>query len=128
MDPKEIRRIRLQKCIDEKFDGRQVNFIDHTSENQGEISAMLSGKKSFGEKKARSLEKKLGLDAGWLDQEQHAQATSGTSKGVIDTQMMLEMMRLFCLADDDGRKNMLMFARVNVAADVSISGAANDHL
>ena len=61
------RRLRLAQLIDERFGGSQAAFVDHTNENQGEVSALLKNK-SFGEKKARSLEQKCGLPSGWLDE------------------------------------------------------------
>ena len=56
MDMSEIRRIRLAKLIEEQFDNKQAEFIKKTGINQGELSAILRGKKSFGEKKARKRE------------------------------------------------------------------------
>jgi hypothetical protein len=66
MEIQEIRRARLRQLIDERYEGSQSLFIDRTGENQGEISALLRSK-SFGEKKARKLEIKCELPAGWLD-------------------------------------------------------------
>lgn len=67
MDISEIRRNRLSKLIEEKFANRQAEFIKKTNINQGELSAILRGKKSFGEKKARKLEEAAGLPNGWFD-------------------------------------------------------------
>jgi|GEM_PF-5418463 len=76
ISPKETaehRRKRLRMWIDENFDRSQSAFIDDASKrskkpmNQGELSAILSGKKSFGEKKARSLETQGGMPFMWLD-------------------------------------------------------------
>lgn len=66
MQIQDIRRQRLRQLIRERYDDSQARFIDETGENQGEISGLLRTK-SFGEKKARNLEKKAGLPAGWLD-------------------------------------------------------------
>jgi len=54
------RRAKLRLWIDNYFDGSQSQFIADCAEhghdiNQGELSGLLK-KKSFGEKKARSLE------------------------------------------------------------------------
>ncbi|WP_136419953.1 hypothetical protein [Herbaspirillum sp. ST 5-3] len=65
MDIQDIRRARLAQLIQERY-GSQAQFIEQTNENQGEVSALLRDK-SFGEKKARKLEKKCGLPAYWLD-------------------------------------------------------------
>ncbi len=59
------RRARLAQLIEQY--GSQAEFVRQTGENQGEISALLKNK-SFGEKKARKLEEKLKLPAGWLDE------------------------------------------------------------
>lgn len=65
MEIQDIRRRRLAKLIEETY-GSQAAFIEATNENQGEVSALLRDK-SFGEKKARKIEKKCGLPAYWLD-------------------------------------------------------------
>jgi hypothetical protein len=66
MQTQDIRRQRLRQLIKDRYGDSQARFIDETGENQGEISGLLRTK-SFGEKKARNLEKKVGLPAGWLD-------------------------------------------------------------
>jgi hypothetical protein len=66
MEIQDIRRARLAQLIREKYDGSQAKFVEETGEAQSEISGLLN-KKSFGEKKARKLEVKCDLPAGWLD-------------------------------------------------------------
>lgn len=66
MEIQEIRRARLAKLIKEQFDGSQAKFVEHTGENQGEVSGLLRSK-SFGERKARKIEAKCDLPVGWLD-------------------------------------------------------------
>lgn len=66
MSTADIRRANLKKWIDEKHEGKQASFIALTGINQGELSGLLN-KKSFGEKKARSLEKQAGMPELWLD-------------------------------------------------------------
>lgn len=70
------RRRQLQRWIDELFDGNQSAFGASTADgqrqiNQGELSALLNTKaeklKSFGEKRARSLELQAHMPAGYLD-------------------------------------------------------------
>ena len=56
----ENRRSRLAELIRNNYDN-QAQFIRKTGINQGELSAILSGKKTFGEKKARGLEEAAGL-------------------------------------------------------------------
>lgn len=72
-DIAEHRRERLQGWIDAHFAGRQSHFLEaiavRTGEiaNQGELSGLLSGKKSFGEKKARKLEVQAAMPNLYLD-------------------------------------------------------------
>jgi phage repressor protein C with HTH and peptisase S24 domain len=77
MDIQSIRRLRLAQLISENY-GSQAKFIDSTGENQGEVSALLKSK-SFGEKKARKIEMKAGLPAGWLDTLDSESATTKPS-------------------------------------------------
>lgn len=72
-DIAEHRRERLQRWIDSHFAGKQSHFLEgiaaRTGEiaNQGELSGLLSGKKSFGEKKARKLEMQAAMPNLYLD-------------------------------------------------------------
>lgn len=67
MDVKERRRQNLATLIDERSRGRQAEFANEYDINQGELSYLLLGKRPFGERKARTLERKLKLPEGWLD-------------------------------------------------------------
>lgn len=69
MDREEHRRQRLKSLIDSKYSGIQRNLINQFGLNSGEMSRILSGKKAFGERKARNLERIIGLQSGWLDHE-----------------------------------------------------------
>jgi len=65
------RRSRLKLWIDTRCAGSQKQFIASTNDgekqiNQGELSGLLRSK-SFGEKRARSLEKQAHMPAGFLD-------------------------------------------------------------
>lgn len=60
------RRARLKAWIDEHFQGRQVDFVTQTGINQGELSALIGGSKSFGEKKAEALEALAKMPRGYL--------------------------------------------------------------
>lgn len=67
----ENRRKQLRRWIDEHFEGSQMAFIASTNDgekqvNQGELSALLK-KKSFGEKRARSLERQAHMPPRYLD-------------------------------------------------------------
>lgn len=66
------RRLQLRRWIEVNFGGSQSAFIASTNDgekqiNQGELSGLL-GTKSFGEKRARNLEKQAGMPAHYLDQ------------------------------------------------------------
>jgi phage repressor protein C with HTH and peptisase S24 domain len=71
----EHRRVRLKLWIDTHFSGSQASFIDDASKrteepiNQGELSSLIGGNKSFGEKKARKLETQGGMPFMWLDED-----------------------------------------------------------
>lgn len=60
-----LRRERLRWWIDNRCDGSQANFIALTRINQGELSGLLRSK-SFGEKRAASLEVAAGMPSGFL--------------------------------------------------------------
>lgn len=67
----ENRRAQLQRWIDKHFQGRMVDFIASTNDgerqmNQGELSALLRNK-TFGERRARSLEQLANMPRGYLD-------------------------------------------------------------
>ena len=68
----ENRRAQLRKWIDKNFGGSQALFIAATNNgdkqiNQGELSGLLRDK-SFGEKRARSLELQAGMPTGYLEE------------------------------------------------------------
>lgn len=67
MEIKEIRRRNLETLVEERSKGRKVDFANEYDINQGELSYLLLGKRPFGERKARNLEKKLKLPIGWFD-------------------------------------------------------------
>lgn len=67
MDIVQNRRERLRAWIEERCAGSQAHFVTITGINQGELSGLLRAK-SFGEKKARSLELAAGMPRGWLDE------------------------------------------------------------
>jgi len=59
------RRQRLQQWIDDRFNGKQADFVRATGINQGELSGLLK-EKSFGEKRATSIEQAAAMPAGYL--------------------------------------------------------------
>lgn len=71
------RRTQLRRWIRDRFDDKQAAFVDATGINQGELSGLLS-KKSFGEKRARSLEAVAGMPDKYLEQRSGTLNTDGT--------------------------------------------------
>lgn len=68
---KETTRIRaenLKSWIDEYFGGKQAAFIEKTGMNQGELSALINGRRVFGERKARSIEELAHMPNMYLEQ------------------------------------------------------------
>lgn len=65
----DIRRERLRKFIDEHCSGNAAECARRADKSESQINDMLAGRKSFGEKVARSMEEKLGLPEHWLDGE-----------------------------------------------------------
>lgn len=71
MDIVSLRRINLRAAIDAaiasgKF-SNDADFANHYDINPSQISQMVKGHGSFGEKAARNLEKKIGWEPGVLD-------------------------------------------------------------
>lgn len=62
----ETRRARLRRVIEERYKGVQANMVRDTGINAGELSGLMKTR-FFGEKKARTLEKQLGLPDMWFD-------------------------------------------------------------
>lgn len=76
------RRRQLRRWIDEHFDGSQTAFVASTADgekqiNQGELSGLLK-EKSFGEKRARSLEAQAGMPPGYLDSSDSSEGNAPT--------------------------------------------------
>lgn len=59
------RRQRLREWIDTRYDGTDAKFIADTKINQGELSGLLRSK-SFGEKRAATLEAQAKMPPGYL--------------------------------------------------------------
>lgn len=60
------RRARLAELIATRYKS-QAEFVALSGQSQSEVSGMVNGTKSFGEKKARKIESQCGLPSGWLD-------------------------------------------------------------
>jgi hypothetical protein len=71
---KDVRIARLQAVLLASYNGNKSAMAAKATESRGQLrnpsffSELLGGKKSFGEKLARSLEKELKLEVGSLDQ------------------------------------------------------------
>ncbi|WP_416190730.1 bifunctional 3,4-dihydroxy-2-butanone-4-phosphate synthase/GTP cyclohydrolase II [Neisseria sp. CCUG12390] len=62
----ELRRHNLRQWINRQYGGQQARLVAATGINQGELSALLKNK-SFGEKKARKIERDAAMPEMWLD-------------------------------------------------------------
>lgn len=74
------RRIQLKAWIDKHFGGKQSDFIKAIRGNQGEISALLRGARTFGERKARSIEDVAGMPQRYLEQRDHHSENSASTQ------------------------------------------------
>lgn len=57
-----LRKRRLQRLIDSSYDGNQKKLASATGLSEGRITQLLSQNESFGERAARNLATKLGLE------------------------------------------------------------------
>lgn len=60
------RRAQLKRWIKDHYHTKQADFVEATGINQGELSGLLKAK-SFGEKRARSLERLAGMPEKYLE-------------------------------------------------------------
>lgn len=72
------RRRRLREWIEERHAGSQAAFAAATSINQGELSLLLKDK-SFGEKRAATIEAAAGMPAGYLSGEGRAEVVAASA-------------------------------------------------
>ena len=72
------RRRRLREWIEERHAGSQAAFAAATSINQGELSLLLKDK-SFGEKRAATIEAAAGMPAGYLSGEGRAEIVAASA-------------------------------------------------
>jgi len=85
----DLRRQNLKKWIDEKYKGVQANFVNAIDINQGELSALLKNK-SFGEKKARKIEKIAGMPEMWLDTPHSSLVNQNDSEAIQNNVIQLD--------------------------------------
>ncbi len=71
MDIHDIRRLRLKQLISERFGGSAAKFSLEAEVSSSYLSRIFTSnpahRRNVGEKLARNLERKLGLEDGWLD-------------------------------------------------------------
>ena len=65
----EIRRRQLQRLVQQRFHGVQAAFATEIQRQADIVSGLLRGKRNLGETLARTIEAKVHLPAGWLDQD-----------------------------------------------------------
>lgn len=85
---KEATRIRaenLKAWIDKYYGGKQAAFIEKTAMNQGELSALINGRRVFGERKARSIEELADMPNMYLEQTEESELIeiSADMKGMV---------------------------------------------
>lgn len=67
MDIRIIRRNRLRKYIDDNFNGVIERFAKHVQREPPYLHKLFSGGVNLGERLAREIERRCGLQKGWLD-------------------------------------------------------------
>lgn len=71
MDVKEIRRHRLRKLVDDRFEGKQGRLADDCGIKRPQLSRWLTNneasRQGIAEESARAIEIRLKLTPGWLD-------------------------------------------------------------
>lgn len=82
-DISKTRAENLKKWINTKHGGIQSSFIDLTDANQGEISSLLNGKRPFGERKARALEKAANMPSFYLDSDSGIEVAEIDIRGMV---------------------------------------------
>lgn len=117
MELKDIRRAALKSYIERQFDDVARQFALAVEKPESQINDMLAGRKSFGEKVARDMARKLGLPPDYFDHIRNITPT-GTEMGAaspgnygysLDPVAVVEsIMRDI---DDDGRDEILGHAR-----------------
>ena len=96
------RRTKLRTFLDSRLGGVEAELARRIKRSPSQTSDMLAGRKSFGEKVARDIERLLELEPGWLDgEDRHA----GDDPGIA------EILRLFSLMGDPQREAWLAFGR-----------------
>ena len=61
------RQQKLKQLIDDQFEGSQADFCRKAELQPAQVSQWLTGYRNLGEKAARKIELKIGLQPLWLD-------------------------------------------------------------
>ena len=123
------RRARLQEWIDLHYKGSKASFIAATGVNQGELSGLLK-RKSFGEKRAATLEALAGMPSGYLVNplpESRKPAPAGTAwvayqcasartRAAVDLLLLPEAERAAAIAGDSSLVAGVALIEENAAA------------
>lgn len=81
MDMPKLRRTKLKQWIAENFQGVPNRFATATHYPSSALQDMLAGRKPFGERVARKLEKLAGMPPYYLERENDAEALLIASRG-----------------------------------------------
>jgi hypothetical protein len=84
MDEAEIRRKRLQAYLDQKLGGVEAELARRIKRSPSQTSDMLAGRKAFGAKMARYVEKQLGMERYHLDHDDSAVAVPPTPTAALE--------------------------------------------
>lgn len=84
MDIQSVRRSNLRRAIEDLEHGNMTALAERAKKSPTQISDMLSGRKAFGEKVARAIERALDLPSGWMDQP-HGIVHIGAATTAVET-------------------------------------------
>ncbi|WP_161523695.1 hypothetical protein [Chromobacterium haemolyticum] len=112
----DIRRQNLTRLIEERFDNNQTDFAAKTGRRQSQISDMVRGVKSFGEKVARDLEHRLDLPPFWLDS---MERSDGASKTDTEAQRSPQLDKMADLPQNEAEQSLDL---EEIARQVQASG------
>lgn len=62
-----LRRYKLRRLIESRFNGDRGKFLDHAGITKGRLSQLLDPDEPFGDVAARNLESRLHLEPGFFD-------------------------------------------------------------
>lgn len=110
-----LRRRNLAELISSRYES-QADFVQKTEQSQSEVSGLLKAK-SFGEKKARTIETSCGLPPLWLDTD-HRELPLEPPREVSRSSLVSIV--------DDQFDEFLEIPRVNLSLSAGITGFQPD--